>query len=152
MVKFQQKIMTYKQNGFTLIEMILVLGIISAVLLLAAPLQNSAIKTREEEIFIQTFKDDVLFIQNQASRYQRGIYAIRFYDDYYTITNHAPGIYATRYFPEGWGWGLDKPASKLQFKMSGNVSRPRTIVFHTDSGKILFTFPLGKGRFHVAKE
>lgn len=144
--------MKYKRNGFTLIEMIFVLGIISVIILLAAPIQTSVLKTQEEEKFIQTFKEDVLFIQNQASRYYRGVLSIKLFSDRYVITNHDPdGLYATRYFPKGWRPQNSRPPD-IKFKYNGNISSPRSIIFRSDKEKIVFTFPLGKGRFHVGKE
>lgn len=152
-VKFQ-KMEVNKRNGFTLIEMILVLGLISLIILLAAPIKTSVLKIQEEEKFIQTFKEDVLFIQNQASRRQRGIVYIRFYTNYYIISNGHHSAHEgiiKRDFPKGW----EQPISTLktlQFHESGAMLQPRTIVMYSDEERIVFTFPLGKGRFHVGKE
>ncbi|MHA6250981.1 competence type IV pilus minor pilin ComGD [Oceanobacillus sp. CAU 1775] len=144
---------TIKQNGFTLIEMIMVLGIISMLILLAAPIQTSVLKTQIENKFIDTFKDDVLFIQNQASGYERGTLYIHFYSDHYIVTTGVrdAGHYAKRYYPEGWT-NINASQARIQFKESGTIIRPRTVVMYSENERIHFTFPLGKGRFHVGRE
>lgn len=140
-----------EKNGFSLIEMLLVLSAVSLLLLLAAPLQMSTLQLQEEEQFIEIFKQDVLLVQNQASVNSKERMYIRFYDDQYRVLHGRRPTFAKRHYPRGWslisGNNLD-----LEFKENGTVRNPRTIIMYSEDERILFIFPLGKGRFHIGKE
>ncbi|MYL58265.1 prepilin-type N-terminal cleavage/methylation domain-containing protein, partial [Virgibacillus halodenitrificans] len=55
------------KNGFTLIEMLLVLSIVSILSLLSVTWSLSAISKQEREQFINTLENDTLYIQQVTS-------------------------------------------------------------------------------------
>ena len=140
------------KNAFTLIEMLIVLSVLSIILLLAVQLQLSSLAKQEEKQFIELFKYDVLLIQNQSSMNSRKKMFIEFHDDHYMIkvALKSPAPFAKRNYPKGWKFisGI----RLLEFSESGSVLYPRVIPMHSKDERIAFTFPLGKGRFHVEKE
>ncbi|WP_072887599.1 type II secretion system protein [Ornithinibacillus halophilus] len=63
-----------KPNGFTLLEMLIVLAIWSTIILLTVPPMISSIENHKEKQFLRTFQHDVLLTQSNAldgSNYSR---------------------------------------------------------------------------------
>ena len=139
------------KNGFTLIEMLLVLSVLSIIILLAVPLQFSSLTKQEENQFIELFMHDVLLIQNQASVNSKDSMSIKFHDDHYSIMQRTiEQPFAKRNYPDGWSiLGINRD---IEFSESGSFLYPRKIVMYSKEERIAFTFPLGKGRFYVEKE
>lgn len=139
------------RNGFTLVEMLIVLSTISILLLLAAPIQTSVLKSQEEENFLQLFKHDVLLIQNQTSITSKARIYIRFDNDHYRVVSPRLGHYDRRNYPEGWSY-ISYNNRELRFNESGTVIGARTMIMYSETERITFTFPLGKGRFYIGRE
>ena len=138
------------KNGFTLIEMLVVLSVLSIIILLAVPLQFSSLTKQEENQFIELFMHDVLLIQNQASMNSTESMFIRFHDDHYLIIQRRKQPFAKRNYPNGWSFvGANR---LLEFSESGSVLNPRVILMYSKEERIAFTFPLGKGRFYVERD
>lgn len=138
------------KNGFTLIELLLVLSVFSILTLLVVPLQLTSLNKQEEKHFIETFKNDVLFIQNQSSLNSKDRMHIRFSMNYYLILQGTKPSFAKREFPNGWS--LVGVNQELHFNETGTIIQPRTIVMYSKDERIAFIFPLGKGRFRLEKE
>jgi len=98
------------------------------------------------------FMYDVLLIQNQSSMNSKKNMFIEFYDDHYLIKQEirSTSSFAKRDYPKGWKF--ISGVRLLEFSESGSVLYPRVIPMHSKDERIAFTFPLGKGRFYVAKE
>lgn len=141
-----------KKNGFTLIEMLVTLSILSILFLLTVPVQSELLGKQQEEQFIETLKQDVLFIQNQSSKHTRDEMYIRFYDNHYSILSGVNKPFAERDYPADWTLVANNQTRLLRFVQSGTVLQPRTLVMYTPSEKLFIVFPLGKGRFYIEKE
>lgn len=141
-----------KKNGFTLIEMLVTLSILSILFLLTVPVQSELLGKQQEEQFIETLKQDVLFIQNHSSKHTRDEMYIRFYDNHYSILSGVNKPFAERDYPADWTLVASNQTRLLRFVQSGTVLQPRTLVMYTPSEKLFIVFPLGKGRFYIEKE
>ena len=141
-----------KKNGFTLIEMLLTLSILSILFLLTIPVQSDLLTKQQEKQFIELLQQDVLFLQNQSSKHRRDEMYIRFYDDYYSILSWINEPYAHREYPAGWTLVANNQTRLIRFVQTGTILQPRTLVMYTPSEKIYIVFPLGKGRFYIEKE
>lgn len=149
----QTRIDMYK-NGFTLIEMLIVLSMLSILILLAVPQQISILSKQKEEQFIEQLEFDVLLIQNQSNLLLKdsNMY-IRFYDNYYSVLGGwSDSTIANRPYPDGWILIINEQHRTLKFSETGTVINPRTLVMYSKNERISIVFPLGKGRFHVARE
>jgi competence protein ComGD len=140
-----------KRNGFTLIEMLVVLSLLSVLLLFSVPLQFQTLTTQSEKAFIEQFKMDVLFLQSQSGLIRRDRYYIRFLDDEYQVLQGRNSVFNGRPYPKEWKLRYDTRPD-LSYAASGTVIRPRTIEFLSKTERIRFIFPLGKGGFYVDKE
>lgn len=138
------------KNGFTFIELLTVLSVISVFILLSVPLHADTIHKIQEETFINQLKNDVLFIQNQSVFHGTSRYLIRFYDGHYSILHGREPVFENREYPTGWTFLSSNRT--LQFAETGTVINPRVIYMASDNEWIHFVFPLGKGGFYVEKE
>ena len=141
-----------RRNGFTLIEMLLTLSILSILFLLTIPLQSDLLTKQQEEQFIEVLQQDVLLIQNQSSKHRRDEMYIRFFDDYYSILSGVNKPFAYREYPADWTLVTTNQSRLIRFVQTGTILQPRTLVMYTPSHKLYIVFPLGKGRFYIEKE
>lgn len=139
-----------ERNGFTLIEMLLVLTVLSILISLALPAHSSSLTKQQENQFIEVLQNDVLLIQNQASITSKERMYIRFYDDHYLVLHGRNPSYAKRDYPDGWS--LLTSNRILEFHLNGTVLSPRTFIMHSKKERIALVFPLGKGRFYIERE
>ncbi|UJL44839.1 prepilin-type N-terminal cleavage/methylation domain-containing protein [Virgibacillus sp. NKC19-16] len=140
-----------KQSGFTLVELLLVLSILSILLLLSVPLNISGLQKHQDKQFLETFQYDVLYIQNLAATTtdDKRVY-IRFHNDRYEIIVERKTL-ETRYYPDGWE--VDPRAmGELSFKSTGTIRQPGRIKMTSKHDTYFVVFPLGKGRGYVVEE
>ncbi|MYL47182.1 prepilin-type N-terminal cleavage/methylation domain-containing protein [Virgibacillus halodenitrificans] len=140
------------KNGFTLIEMLLVLSIVSILSLLSVTWSLSAISKQEKEQFINTLENDTLYIQQVTSikgDLERPYITFNenFYTIYFTkrkkpiIRNYPPGVRIDR-----------KNHQYLRFEQNGNIRQPRSLHLYLGDERYKVIFPFGKGRFYLEKE
>lgn len=138
------------KNGFTLIEMLVVLGIVSILLLLSAPLTISTLEKQRDKQFLDVFKFDVLYIQNLASTTKEPI-TLTFYKDRYEINKHHKKSFIVRQYPNGWELE-ERPNNSIKFKQNGTFIKPRTFLIASKNTAYQIIFPLGKGRCYIVKK
>lgn len=140
-----------KQSGFTLVELLLVLSILSILLLLSVPLNISGLQKHQDEQFLETFQYDVLYIQHLATTTtdDKRVY-IRFQNDRYSIIENTKTL-ETRYYPDGWEMD-PRTMEELSFKSTGTVRQPGRIKMTSKNNTYFVVFPLGKGRGYVEEE
>ncbi|CDO01904.1 ComG operon protein 4 [Oceanobacillus picturae] len=138
-----------KEDGFTLIEMLMVLGIISTLVLLAFPLQFNVLKEQEEKQFLKTLASDVLYIQ-QRSTLTSGMNRITFNENSYRITvDGRPSM--NRAYPKGLT--IDTRTDRnITFNYNGNIKNPRTLYLVSSLNSYRMVFPFGKGRFYLERQ
>ncbi|WP_449355721.1 competence type IV pilus minor pilin ComGD [Virgibacillus natechei] len=140
-----------KQSGFTLVELLLVLSILSILLLLSVPLNISGLQKHQDNQFLETFQYDVLYIQHLATTTTDDKRAyIKFNNANYEIVENRKTL-ETRYYPDGWE--VDPWAKKeLSFKSTGTIRQPGKIKMTSKNNTYFVVFPLGKGRGYVVEE
>lgn len=136
-----------EQEGFTFIEMLITLSIISIILFIVVPIQITLIHKEEKKHFLDTLAYDMLFMQNSEFGDWQGI-VLELTDYGYRIDKQNDEIITKRYLPEGWKW-QDRNRRNLIFKQNGNFVNPRELKLKTNKKDIHIIFPMGKGRFYV---
>lgn len=138
------------KNGFTLIEMLFVLGILSVLLLVTVPLNIQTLDKQRTKQFLDTFEFDVLYIQSLTSTSDESEpIRIRFHDDHYKIRQGRKTL-TIRSYPSGLT--LDKrTGDTITFSNSGTILDPRTLKVKANDGDYHIVFPLGKGRCYIVK-
>lgn len=139
-------------NGFTMIEVIFVLGVLSILLLLSAPLKVSILDNQKEEQFLTTFQNDILYLQS-ISYLTEGDIEMEFHATSYSIRDgHQNKILLTRSFPADWDFDLRIYKNKgISFAPSGAITQPGNILLTTNRAAYKIIFPFGKGRCHIDK-
>ncbi|SFD53811.1 competence protein ComGD [Lentibacillus persicus] len=139
------------EAGFTLIEVIFVLAVLSVLILLSAPLKSSVLETKTEETFLNTLEMDLLFMQSMASN-SKSIYKMSFaVPGYYTI-KHRDKLFRERKIPEGWRINTRTFKEVITFNESGNLRKSGTFAIHTLNEHYNVICPLGKGRCYIEKQ
>ncbi|GGA68310.1 competence type IV pilus minor pilin ComGD [Ornithinibacillus halotolerans] len=138
-----------KQSGFTLIEILVVLSVISIVLLISIPISTSFIERKNEETVLHILEYDLLYLQNQtlgSSYYNR----IVLYEDRYVIeTSDNKDI--IRNLPTGWRINRRQYRS-IAFNEYGTIRQAGTIQLISPKNKYNIVFPPGKGRGYIEKQ
>ncbi|RDW19191.1 DNA transport machinery protein [Oceanobacillus arenosus] len=134
-------------KGYTLLEMLMVLAIISIMLLLIVPINKSSIEKVQTTKFIELLEYDILLVQNFTTTKEELI-RIRFYDERYNILQGTNSVLATRKYPPGFQIDY-RGDDTIMFNNYGSMINPRTIAMRVGNKKYLLVFPLGKGRFHI---
>lgn len=141
-----------RKNGFSLLEVVFVLGIWSLLFLLAVPLQYSVLDNQEDEQFLKTFQSDILFLQNISYASSSRIELVFDHTNHcYTIEGLDEGTLLKRSFPAEWD--IDERTMKegISFNNHGTIRKPGRIQIDTPSTSYQIIFPLGKGRCYVEK-
>lgn len=139
------------KNGFTLIEMLVVISIFSILLVLALPHQSQTLKHQVEQRFIDQLEQDVLFIQNQSALTRRQRLEIKFQDDHYQIFDHIHANSSKRFYPKNWKI-IRALSRNIRFTVDGTLLQPQTIVMQSETERISLVFPFGKGRLYIERE
>lgn len=137
-----------KCDGFTLIEMLIVLTILYLIIIISVPLVTSTFAKVEEKQFLNTFQSDVLYLQNISIGSKDHI-RMMFREDHYEISNYMKNrtlIY--RDYPDNMS--IDARTMKyVSFNDKGSIRYPGVIHMETALKSYRIVFPLGKGRFYV---
>lgn len=140
-----------KKNGFTLLEVLIVLGIWSSLMLLVTPSIHARVHEQQEKTFLETFEFDLLYMQRLATLTKDYVH-LRLRGDKYVIFQ---GTHDTtvliRHIPPGWKINL-KSLKAISFDSNGRVREPITIEITTNHSLYKVVFPLGKGRAYVVKQ
>lgn len=119
--------MRYK-GGYTLMEIIIVLALISILLGIALPKTSFFIKLKEKRE-LEEFRKDLLFARNSAIMESRG-YKVRFNienNSYYITTGHKQKIVRSKKFKEGIRFDLDNEIRFFIFNNNGTTSNSGTL-------------------------
>jgi competence protein ComGD len=137
-------------NGFTLLEVLFVLALLSVVLVLLPPFNVDVIEKQQEKQFLHTFQFDVLYVQNMNNLITNDEVFIRIYEDKYKILRGSAETIAERTYPPGLV--IDSRGNPdISFSSSGTFFYPRTIRITTKHTVYDAVFQLGKGRFYIAE-
>lgn len=138
-------------NGFTLIEVLVVLLIWSALILFIIPMNFSYVEKKQEEYFFETLAFDVLYTQSLSTTTKDHI-QINIYNDRYVIRRgHTSKALITRTIPTGWKL-RPNTYDTIIFDPNGRIRAPGTFIVETNHHKYAVVFPFGKGRYHVVEQ
>lgn len=137
------------KDGFTLIEVLIVLSILGALLLLITPLNNLFLEKQREKQFLREFSSDMLLMQTQSRTTLR---KVRFHyseeNQRYKINKGTTNL-VERDIPPGWRFQMR--TYDIKFSYSGAISKPGHIMLKTNNNTYKIVFSLGKGRFRIEK-
>jgi competence protein ComGD len=151
-VKVRKRSLT-DQRGFTFMELIIVLLLISSIGAIAYPKFDRFLKNRETEYFIRTFQKDIVHMQQKAINESR-IYNLSIDNDkhLYEIRGNGSDHPTKRYFPKHIHFESFSMLLSVQFNQAGNISRAGTLYIHSANGSYKMVFQIGKGKFYVTKQ
>lgn len=142
-----------KNNGFTLIEVIFVLGVLTVLLLLSAPIKVSILDNKEEQQFLTTLENDLLYMQSISFRSTDHIW-MKIQPDSYTIFSsvYNSKTLLRRNIPTNWTIDLRTiQGGVISFNRYGTIREPGTIHLSTNKSTYRIVFPFGKGRCYIEK-
>lgn len=138
-----------RANGFTFIEMLFVLGIISFLFVLSTPIVFNVLDQQQEKQFLNTFEFDVLYAQRLAMQ-SKSIVRINFSRQQYTILSDEK-VVTRRRIPNDWDINL-RTMNQLSFDDQGRIREPGTMSIKTPRAEYHVIFPFGKGRGYVVEQ
>jgi len=139
----------HNQKGFSLLEVLFVLSIVSIIIVLTAPLNLSILERQQEKQFLETFQSDVLYIQNIAMTSDQ-LAEIVFSEDHYTIQIGKKKT-EKRFFPSGWQVKAEV-VPIITFNEYGTIKKSGTVKVRSRQSAYDIVFPLGKGRCYIIEK
>lgn len=139
------------ENGFTLLEMLLVLSVVVIVTAVILPIGDRWITKQSEEEALYTFIATIHHAQAYAMANETYT-AIKFRNSGKSYSLFAPGsvTYSTTDFPKGMHWvNSGDRISSVEFHQNGHIINPGTIILSTSTGKKRLTLQLQHGRVVV---
>lgn len=134
--------------GFTLVELLLTLVVLTVFLsLVIVPLHN-VLKTKQIASFFSVFEADVFYIQTKVLNTTKTDRIIFDTEDYAIIGDGNKRIY-TREVPQYMH--IANREFRIQFNTRGTILQPQTYRLYTDEATYSVVFPLGKGRHYIEK-
>jgi competence protein ComGD len=143
-----------KANGFTLIEMLVVLTVISVLTVVTIPQIKSLSETKELQYFIEQFTDDMLYAQQYAMVHKTSVTVVFYpYEPTYRVVkgNAVGRVLLDRTYSSKLQIQPTTLKSPLIFLANGNVNKSGTILVTHGEHLYKIVFLLGKGRFYVQK-
>lgn len=142
-----------KQTGFTLIEILIVLTILSTITSLSLLQLKPVIEAKKIQSFFETLETDLLYAQNYAMSHSETVY-VYFIDKefHYKLT---VGSARDEVLRRNYTNHITIPYTNLTpgivYLSNGNLSKSGNIIFDYKGDVYKVTFLLGKGRFYVTK-
>ncbi|MFD1850617.1 competence type IV pilus minor pilin ComGD [Oceanobacillus bengalensis] len=134
------------RNGFTLVEVLFVLTILSILLLFTPKPNLTSLNNIHVQQFFKVLQSDVLYAQTLTPTSKYNI-RIRFYADKYVVYDDNI-ILETRNYPKGLSVDT-RTNDTFEFSNAGTIKNPRAIIFATKDVEYRIVFPFGKGRFYI---
>ncbi|WP_112181301.1 competence type IV pilus minor pilin ComGD [Paraliobacillus zengyii] len=142
-----------KDSGFTIIELLIVLSILSILLVIGTTFHIKTYQTYQFNRWYQIFESDIMFMQQQTIASMGSFYMlIKPSSHTYEIRNGGLGeIIIERPIPDTWEIKLDTLTMPLSFSTNGTVKQPGKFQIRTPSNSYDITFPFGKGRSYLVE-
>lgn len=141
----------YKENGFTLLEMLIVLVIWSVLILFIVPINFDTLEKQQEKEFFKTLEFDVLYAQNLSTSTTDYVRINVREDSYIIRAGNIKNEMIKRDIPEGWIIDY-KRLPLISFDHNGRMKTPGNFLIKTKHSTYKIIFPFGKGRFYVVEE
>lgn len=136
-------------NGFTLIEVLFVLAVLSVLILISTPIQVSVLDNKTEEHFLETLEMDLLYMQSLAYN-SRTHYRLTFPNQQRYVIKKNNATILERKVPDGWEIDI-RTLSTISFNSNGTIREPGTFAIQTLTDQYNIVCPFGKGRCYVEK-
>ncbi|MDQ0197316.1 competence type IV pilus minor pilin ComGD [Neobacillus ginsengisoli] len=146
--------MKNKQDGFTLIESLLVLSVFLIISSITAFTLKPQYSTIDDEAFLSQLQADLLYAQQYAISHQHEVTVIFFSDQYkYNIymRSDLPNIIERNYSTNMTVYGGSLPLY-FKFLPDGNVNKFGSFYIKSSKKNYRLTVLIGKGRFYVVEE
>lgn len=138
-------------QGFTLLEVIFVLAILSILISLSAPIIFTTLEDQNEKQFFETLNSDLLLIQTASHGTTATDASIVFNDQSYTVrVLGKEEKVMNRTYPTGWK-SDGRAFKRISFK-NGTIRQAGTILLQSAESDYRIIFPLGKGRGYIEKQ
>lgn len=134
-----------KINGFTLLELLIVLTILAVISLLVVPNVYNTWKKQQTKHFLALFDADVFYIQNRGLGNLDNAH-ILLRKDKYIVALEGQQMYI-RHYPKHLRYNGRE--TTVQFRAGGTINQPTTYQFLDDDMTYNLVFPFGKGRHYV---
>lgn len=146
--------MLNKNNGFTLMEILFVLGICSLFLFIMVPIHFSNLEEQEVKQFLKTFQSDVMLAQNMsyASTDRINITFDQSTHSYVGQVAAKDNRLFKRSYPSKWRIRSNFSREGIVFHNNGTIEQGGKITVRTNSDTYKIIFPFGKGRSYVEKQ
>lgn len=134
------------ESGFTMIELLIVLMIVSTVALFLIPSMYQTVMNQENKHFFKTVASDVFYVQNQTlyTKHQLELSPMR--QRYSVISTNQR---TSREYPDSIR--LMSSPTRIHYSRNGNIKSPSTYLFDNDKKQYRFVLPFGKGRGYLVE-
>lgn len=143
----------FKEEGFTILELLLVLSIASILTLTIIPIGGKWIKTESDEKALDLFITTIHSMQSYALANEEMTSVVlkptgnnEFY--YEALIGGNQSVSKTL-FPKGMRKSPSSPLQRIDFQYNGNIATPGTMTLLTDYKTYRLTFQFVKGRVIV---
>lgn len=138
------------KNGFTFIELLLVLIITSMLAMIGTKLSFTALHKQYEKQFFSTLTEDIRYIQNVSMSDIQADARIYFDNNLYKMTtNQSSNPAVIRNLPKGWKVNI-ATYRNIIFNSNGTLRHSGTIYIEAPHAQFKVVFPLGKGSYYVS--
>ena len=139
-----------KESGFTFLEMILVLAVLSIMTAIILPIGDQWIRVKSEGDALQVFIASVQDMQ-AYSMANSVITQLEFKHSgsEYTTSELSGKVIARNVFPEGMHYINSSTSSKVGFHANGDIIKAGTLAFSTSSGVIEIRLQFQRGRMII---
>lgn len=136
--------MRKNEEGFTLLELLIVLTIISIVSLFVLPSMFKTVTNIKGQHYFERLQSDIFMIQNSVLKREVKAY-IYFVNKNYIISE--TNKLTIKWNPEGL-MNEYRPGN-IMFSTKGNIKNPSSFIFKNEHKRYKLTFPFGSGRGYI---
>lgn len=137
-----------KTNGFTVVEVLIVLFLVSMISVLVITAVNQTLLKQATRQFLAIFESDIMLVQSEALATLKSS-RLTFYDDEYVILVNGKQL-RHRSIPNHLSF-YTVNNSRIQYSNNGTIVQPTTYLLRDRNDLYRIVFPFGKGRHYVEK-
>lgn len=149
MVWYLFQMIKSQNHGFSLIELLIALGIWILIFSLSVPLLVKDLNQIKAKGFFDTLQSDVLYAQSLAMRSKDNVRLILSPTRYVIVENQA--VLLARDYPEQWTFDTSFTMNNINFDAHGRILNPGSIQIKTPQRNYRMVFPFGTGRGYVVE-
>ncbi|MBM7633694.1 competence type IV pilus minor pilin ComGD [Geomicrobium sediminis] len=141
-----------RNEGFTLIEMAIVLLIVSICAFVSVAISTELMKQRATDAFIEQFVTDLYFAQQQAMANSQTVHVHVQTEALQYEVKMDEKVLTSQPFPEDMrAAGLTMAPDLIMFRTNGNLRFSGSFQFEGKRHNYRFVFLIGSGRFYYVK-